>query len=128
MVRSRGLASFCDLDGPYQVYVPGHERDTGSRKVIVAKCYIMMFACPVTKLVNLQVIEAKSAEAVLEGLTRLGCDQGFPHFLVLDQETSFMKAVRESEIILHRVQAWNFFILQIVITNPIFQVEIQFSS
>ena len=100
--------TFCDLDGPYQVYVPGHEKETRSRKVISAKCYLMMFACPVTKLVNLQVIEAKSAEAVLEGLTRLGCEQGFPHFLVLDQETSFMKAVREADINLKDLELKSF--------------------
>ena len=35
----------------------------------------MSFACPVTKLLNLQVIETKSADGVLEGLTRLGWEQ-----------------------------------------------------
>ena len=57
---------------------------------------------------NLQVIEAKSIEAVLEGLTRLGCEQGFPQFLVLDQETSFMKAVREAEIDMKDLQLRSF--------------------
>ena len=51
-----------------------------------------------SKLINLQVIESKSAEGVLDGLTRLGCEMGFPSFLLLDQEKSFMKAVRDAEI------------------------------
>ena len=49
-------AAFCDLDGPYKVFVPGHERETRHTKVISAKVYIMSFACPVSKIINLQVI------------------------------------------------------------------------
>jgi hypothetical protein len=97
-ICSAFYAAFCDLDGPYHVYVPGHERATRFRKEISAKNWIMTFVCPVTKLVNLQVIETKSAEGVLEALTRFGCENGFPNFLLLDQESSFMKAVKEAEI------------------------------
>ena len=67
-------------------------------KVLSAKVYIMTFACPVSKLINLQVIESKSAVGVLEGLTRLGCEQGFPKYLLLDQDSSFMKAGNEAEV------------------------------
>ena len=66
-------AAFCDLDGPYTVYVPGYERQTRFKKEKAAKVWIMTFACPVTKLVNLQVIEKKSADGILEALTRVGC-------------------------------------------------------
>ena len=90
--------AYCDLDGPYYTYVPGHERETRNKKVISCKCYIMTFICPLSKLCNLQVIEAKNSEAVLEGLTRLACEVGMPSCLVLDQETSFMKMVRDAEI------------------------------
>ena len=58
----------------------------------------MTFVCPVSKLINLQVIEAKSAEAVLEGLIRLACEMGMPSLLILDKETSFMKMVRDAEV------------------------------
>ena len=58
----------------------------------------MSFACPVSKLINLQVIESKSADGVLEGLTRLGCEHGFPKYLLLDQESSFMRVVKEAEV------------------------------
>ena len=90
--------SYVDLDGPYDVFTPGHEKETRTRKVISAKVYIMTFCCPSTKLCNLQVIEAKNAEAVMEGLTRLGCEVGMPSILLLDQETSFMKMVKDAEI------------------------------
>ena len=58
----------------------------------------MTFVCPMTKLCNLQVIESKNSEAVLEGLIRLGCEVGMPSCLILDQETSFMKMVRDAEV------------------------------
>ena len=35
---------------------------------------------------------------VSDGLTRLGCEQGFPKFLLLDQEKSFMKAVKDAQV------------------------------
>ena len=57
-------AAYCDLDGPYRVYVPGHERETRHRRVVEAKTWILSFACPVSKLINLQVIESKSADGV----------------------------------------------------------------
>ena len=91
-------AAYCDLDGPYKVYVPGHERATRHRNVVEAKTWILSFACPVSKLINLQVIESKSADGVLDGLTRLGCEHGFPKYLLLDQEKSFMKAVKDAEV------------------------------
>ena len=90
--------AFLDLDGPYTVFVPGFEKNTRNRKSLATKNYIMTFCCPVTKALNLQVIETKEAEGVIEGLTRLGCEQGMPRFLVLDKESSFMKVVKEAEI------------------------------
>ena len=90
--------AYMDIDGPYTIYVPGFEKATRNRQALDAKNWILSFACPVTKLVCLQVIESKSAEGVMDGITRLGCEFGFPKFLLLDQEQSFMKAVREAEI------------------------------
>ena len=95
--------AFLDLDGPYTIYVPGFERETRNRKTLATKNYIMTFVCPVSKAVNLQVIENKEADGVCEGLTRLGCEQGFPKFLVLDKESSFMKVVKDAEIDLQDV-------------------------
>ena len=102
------FAAFCDLDGPYTVYVPGHERETRNTRIQSAKVYIMTFACPVSKLINLQVIESKSADGVLEGLTRLGCEHGFPKYLILDQESSFMTAVSNTEVYLKDLKLRSF--------------------
>ena len=93
-----------DIWGPCYNFVPGHERATRNKKVISCKAYVMTFVCPVSKLSNLQVIEAKNSEAVLEGLIRLGCEQGFPHMLILDQETAFMKMVADAEVNLQDLQ------------------------
>ena len=53
--------------------------------------------CPVTKMVNLQVIESKSADGILDGITRLACEVGVPTLLLVDQDSGVMKALREAE-------------------------------
>ena len=88
----------CDIAGPYTVYVPGHERETRNKRELSSKCYLMVFVCPFSKLLNIQVIESKNCEGVLEGLCRLACEAGMPAKLVLDQDTSFMKMVRDAEV------------------------------
>ena len=93
--------AYLDLDGPYLTLVPGYERETRLRKCLAAKNYIMMFADPISKLLNMQVIEAKNTAAIIEGLTRFGCECGFPSILVMDKESSFMKVVKEAEVNLH---------------------------
>ena len=100
--------AICDLDGPYDTYVPGHERKTRNRQVLTAKVYILSFACPVTKMINLQVIEAKSIDGIVEGVTRFSCEQGFPRWLVLDQESSFMAMVKRAEVELKDLQSRTF--------------------
>ena len=91
-------AAFIDLDGPYPVVVPGFERQTRGRKSLSSKVWIMTFACPMTKLCNLQVIESKSADGILEGFTRFGCENGLSKFFLIDQESSILKATRDAEI------------------------------
>ena len=93
-----------DIWGPCYTYVPGHERVTRNKTQISCKVYVICFVCPMSKLCNLQVIEAKNAEAVLEGLIRLGCEQGFPNQLIMDQDTAFQKVVRDAEINLQDLQ------------------------
>ena len=90
--------AYCDLDGPYTTYVPGYERTTRNRKTLSAKCYIMTFCDPISKSVNLQVLESKCAEAILEGVCRLGCEVGYPKHLVMDQDSSFLKMTKDAEV------------------------------
>ena len=75
--------TMADIYGPCQIYVPRHTMKTRHKSILEAKCYVLVFCCPVTKAVNLQVIEAKSADAVLDGVNRLGCEVGFPKTLEL---------------------------------------------
>ena len=93
-----------DMFGPLTVYVPGHERVTRNRRILTSKVWVLVFACPVSKLLNLQVIETKSADGVLDGLTRLGCEVGFPNHFLVDQDTSFLKFLHEAEVDLLNLQ------------------------
>ena len=88
----------CDIYGPCKIFVPGHSMDTRGRKPIDVKAYIFVFVCPITKSVNLQVTESKSADGVVDALTRLGCEVGFPSFMFVDQESSILKALAEAEV------------------------------
>ena len=91
-------ATMCDLYGPYKIYVPGHAMKTRHRNVTEAKCYVLVSCCPVTKCINLQVIEDKSADGFLDGFTRLCCEVGVPSFIITDQDSAIMKALKEAEL------------------------------
>ena len=77
---------------------------TRHRNIVEVKCYVLVFCCPVTKMVNLQVIEAKSADGVLDGVNRLGCEVGFPSFLLVDQDSGILKALKEANVDLKDLQ------------------------
>ena len=62
------------------------------------KCYVLVSVCPVTKLVNLQVLEAKSADGVIDGVTRLCCEVGAPSTMLVDQDSGILKALKEAEV------------------------------
>ena len=89
--------AMCDLYGPCHIFVPGHAHKTRHRNVVEAKCYVFVTVCPVTKMVNLQVIESKSADGILDGITRLACEVGVPTLMLVDQDSGVMKALREAE-------------------------------
>ena len=88
----------CDLWGPLTVYVPGREKETRNSKALSSKVYAMMFVCVITKLINIQIVESKDVEGICDGLTRLSCEVGTPANLLIDQEASLMKSLREGEV------------------------------
>ena len=90
--------AMCDLYGPYKCYVPGHERKTRHRNVVEAKNYVFVSVCPITKCVNLQVIETKSADGIIDGVTRLCCEVGAPSLMVIDQDSGILKALKDAEV------------------------------
>ena len=59
--------------------------------MVETKCYVLVFCCPATKLINLQVIEAKSDDGVIDGVNRLGGEVGFPSFLIIDLRPKLKK-------------------------------------
>ena len=62
------------------------------------KTWILTSVCAVTKLVNAQVLEKTDASGVLDGLTRLGCEVGLPSVLLIDQDSTLLKATREADV------------------------------
>ena len=93
-----------DIYGPCHVYVPGHAMALRNKKVLDAKVYVLLFACPVTKCINLQVIENKSCDGIIDGITRLGCEVGMPKLILPDQDSGIIKALEESEVKLRDLQ------------------------
>ena len=76
-----------DLMGPLKLYVPGHSILLRNRKIQDCEVWVMVSVCLVTKAVNLQVIEGKSADAVIDGVNRLGCEVGMPSLILIDQDS-----------------------------------------
>ena len=54
--------TMCDIYGPCHIYVPGHSMLTRIRMAVEVKCYVLVFICPTTKLINMQIIESKGAD------------------------------------------------------------------
>ena len=96
----------CQLDiyGPIHVYVPGHSMALRNKKVLESLLYVLTFACPVSKCINLQVIENKACDGIVDGITRLGCEVGMPKLILTDQDSGIIKALEESEVSLKDLQ------------------------
>ena len=93
-----------DIMGPLHVYVPGHSMALRNRKILEGKCYALVAVCMITKCVNIQVIESKSADGVIDGINRLSCEVGVPKFIIMDKDTGITKALTECEISLKDIQ------------------------
>ena len=86
-----------DFFGPFQVYVPGFEKSTRNRQALKSECNVLIFACPVTRLINLQVVEKKDSSGVVDGITRLACEVGIPKLLLIDKDSAIVKSMSEVE-------------------------------
>ena len=104
MIAPPFWVTIVDIYGPCLVYVPGHTMALRNRKVEEAKVYVLCFVCPTTKLCNLQVIEAKSADGVIDGINRFCCEAGVPNYILVDQDSGIMKGLKECEVNLRDVQ------------------------
>ena len=93
-----------DLFGPVTVYVPGYSKVLRGRPAMASQVWVMVFVCPVTRLVSCQVIEKSDNSGIVDGVTRLAADFGFPKYLMVDQDDAIMKALRESVVNLRDLQ------------------------
>ena len=87
-----------DIFGPVHLYVPGHEMLLRNKKAVETKVFVLVFACPVSRCVNLQVVETKSADGIIDGIIRLSCEVGVPKFILTDQDGGIMKGLEECEV------------------------------
>ena len=86
------------------MYVPGFSKVIRGRPALASQVWVLVFVCPVTRLVSCQVIEKSDHSGVIDGVTRLAADFGFPKFLMVDKDDAIMKALRESEVHLRDLQ------------------------
>ena len=85
-----------DLWGPLKAYCPGYGKMTRREKGY--EVYFMVFSCAATGAVNLQLLEGKSTEFILEGCTRFFNETSVPKVLYPDEDGALVKAFREGEI------------------------------
>ena len=90
--------------GPVHLYMPGHSMATRNKNVLDVKNYVLTLADPVCRCINLQVIENKSADGIIDGITRMGCEVGMPKVILTDQDSGIIKALNESEVSLKDLQ------------------------
>ena len=93
-----------DLFGPVTVYAPGASKDLRGRPAKACKVWCLVFACPVTRLINCQVVELSDHSGILDGITRLAAEVGFPKYLMVDQDGATMKGLREAKVNMRDLQ------------------------
>ena len=94
--------SLVDMWGPVRTYCPGYER-TGYTRGTVShakhyEVYFLVIACVVSGAVNVQVIEKKTTEAVLDGLSRFFNECSVPKVMLPDADGALMEALRDGVI------------------------------
>ena len=98
MIAPPFFITMLDLCGPMKSYIPGYERETRNRPALVSKLHIMVAVCVTTKIVNLQVLEGKSAAAIIDGFTRLSCEVGIPSMVHVDQDSGALAGFQSVEL------------------------------
>ena len=63
-----------------------------------SKYYVSVFARPISKCVNLQVIENKAADDIIDGINRLCYEVGVSKMIFTDQDSGIMKAFTDCEV------------------------------
>ena len=87
-----------DLCGPMRSFVPGYERETRNRPALQSKIHIMVSVCITTKIVNLQALEGKTADSIIDGFTRMNSEVGIPTIVHIDQDTGVLAGFQSVEL------------------------------
>ena len=87
-----------DLFGPLRSFVPGFERVTRSRRELETKVHILVGVCVTTRIVNMQALEGKTSEAIIDGFTRMSSEVGIPTKVLVDQDSGAMAAFKSAEL------------------------------
>ena len=85
-----------DMWGPLKAYCPGYEKATRRDKSY--EVYFLVFSCVATGAVNVQLLEGKSAEFVLEGCSIFFSETSVPKIMYPDDDGALVKAFKEGEI------------------------------
>ena len=93
-----------DLFGPVMVYAPGAHKDLRGRPANACKVWSIVFTCPVTRLINCQVIEKSDHSGIVDGVLRLAAEVGFPKYFMVDQDGPLMKALKEVSVNMRDLQ------------------------
>ena len=88
--------SYVDMWGPLKAYCPGYGKLTRREKGY--EVYFLVFACVSTGAINVQLIEGKSTEFVLEGCSRFFNEACVPAILYPDDDGALVKAFREGKM------------------------------
>ena len=95
-----------DMWGPVRTYCPGYERvgTTRNTKTKAYDVHMLVFGCVATGTVNVQVIEKKNTEAVLDGFTRFFAEAIVPKVCYPDEDGALKEALRDGEICLQDLE------------------------
>ena len=85
-----------DMWGPLKCYCPGYERATRRDKSY--EIHLLVFSCVATGAVNVQVLEGKSTEFVLEGCSRFFNETSVPKIMYPDEDGALVRAFSRGEI------------------------------
>ena len=85
-----------DMWGPFKAYCPGYEKTTRRDKAY--EVYFLVFSCAATGAVNVQLLEGKRTEFVLEGCSRFFNETSVPKIMYPDDDGPLVKAFTEGEI------------------------------
>ena len=85
-----------DMWGPIKCYCPGYEKQTRRDKSY--EVYFLVFSCVATGAVNVQLLEGKSTEFVLEGCSRFFNETSVPKIMYPDEDGALLRAFKRGEI------------------------------